>query len=604
LHKTVRIDRSASRCALTCGVDLDVTPQPYPWVMSTGVLQAEEVTDLVTSVQRLAARFDPDALPDADVAGVLTDLGQVKRLVDGMVALVARRSIDVNLADGTVDGLAVSRAAREQIAAAMGSTPAEARRLLDTSVRLRDQPTVADAVREGRLSGVQAEAVSDAAAAAPGRTGDLLTAAARQTVPDLKRTCRDTRTAADPDPAATRHRHHVMRGFRSWHESDGEWKAFLSGPADAGARIEALIRRDHDQLFKAAHAERRVESDAALRFDALLQVLETGGAGTESTADAAGDTAEGDADDVGALATTRPRRGRGRGRQTQVIVRVDATSLKRGTAAADETCEIAGVGRLSVDAVRDLIPHAHIAYVIADAVDAAVVHLGRQVTAHQRTALLARGHECEVPDCRSSHLLEIDHVRDWAISRQTQLDQLAWLCRQHHKQKTHGTHRLTGPPGNRRWQPTGANVRPRGRPSARGAPGRSTADDRSPSPRLDGPLAPGPTRRADSRPTSRPPEPPEPPGLPGPPGRSRPRRRQDSASLADLSSLRSAAGSSTRGVAEGIQVADRSISMCTPTSPPGLATVRRRNRALLRCRWMPSAGGSAGSAACTESTES
>jgi hypothetical protein len=506
--------------------------------MVEGVLQAGEVADLVTLLQRLAVRLDPDALPDGDVAGVLTDLGQVKRLVDGMVALVARRSIDVQAAT-TADGLAISKAARDQVATATGSTPAEARRLLDTSVRLRDQPQVADAVKDGRLSGVQVEAVAGAAAAAPDRTVDLLDAAARQSVHDLKRTCRDTRAAADPDPAATRRRHHARRGFRAWHESDGEWKAFLSGPADAGARIEALIRHDHDLLFRAAHAERRVEPDAALRFDALLQALGTRSAhfadgacaGTSAcTASAVPGVAPApgaDADEGSHTGkaqargmdedcpadptdspggTPRPRRDRGRGRQTQVIVRVDATALKRGTATADETCEIAGIGRVPVDAVRELIPDAHIAYVIADAVDAAVVHLGRQVTAHQRTALLARGYECEVPDCRSSHLLEIDHVRDWAISRQTQLDQLAWLCRRHHKDKTHGTHRLTGPPGDRRWLPA-AHVAPTGDPPCapgvgppiRAASSTSPASSRSRASSTACPPADGADRSASDR---------------------------------------------------------------------------------------------------------
>jgi hypothetical protein len=586
--------------------------------MSTGVLQAEEVTDLVTSVQCLAARLDPDRLPDAEVPGVLTDLGQVKRLVDGMVALMARRSIDVNLADGTVDGLAVSRAAREQVAAATGSTPAEAKRLLDTSVRLRDQPEVADAVREGRLSGVQAEVVSDAAAAAPDQTGELLTAAARQTVSDLKRTCRDTRVAADPDPAATCRRHHATRGFRSWHESDGEWKALLSGPADAGARIEALIRRDHDQLFKAAHADRRVESDAALRFDALLQVLETGTAGTEPTPDAAGHTA----DDVGALATRRTGHGRGRGRQTQVIVRVDATALKRGRASTDETCEIAGVGRVSVDAVRELIPHAHITYVIADAVDASVVHLGRQVTAHQRTALLARGYECEVPDCRSSHLLEIDHVRDWATSRQTRLDQLAWLCRRHHKDKTRGTHQLHGPPGNRRWVPTG---RPPGAPATRQAPagtrpvtsrtrntsavpvgapqrhpeprhpGRRDAEPYAPEPHHPHPHAPEPHhlhkhalephhphQRAPDQPDAHPDDARSFP--PGPPG---PCERDTAPPPRDLVEVLRAAAPPANEVGTDLSTSVRGIRVCASIDRAATGDRRLRQQAIARASWAP-----------------
>ncbi|HUG84550.1 MAG TPA: HNH endonuclease signature motif containing protein, partial [Euzebya sp.] len=83
-------------------------------------------------------------------------------------------------------------------------------------------------------------------------------------------------------------------------------------------------------------------------------------------------------------------------------------------------------------------------------------HYGRQATAHQRTALEARGYECEVPHCRSTHLLEIDHIRDWAWSKQTVLTDLAWHCRTHHDQKTSHRYRLHGPPGQRTWtDPTG-----------------------------------------------------------------------------------------------------------------------------------------------------
>jgi hypothetical protein len=84
-----------------------------------------------------------------------------------------------------------------------------------------------------------------------------------------------------------------------------------------------------------------------------------------------------------------------------------------------------------------------------------VVHLGRQATAHQRTALLARGYVCEVPHCNAAHLLEIDHTRDWAFSHHTVIDELGWFCMPHHSDKTTRGHRLEGPPGRRRWVTSG-----------------------------------------------------------------------------------------------------------------------------------------------------
>ena len=108
---------------------------------------------------------------------------------------------------------------------------------------------------------------------------------------------------------------------------------------------------------------------------------------------------------------------------------------------------------------RDAFLTAVVTAVVTDGVDiTTVAHLGRAATAHQRTALQARGMHCAVPGCGTFHHLEIDHVDGWAITRRTHIDQLDWLCHHHHDQKTHRSYRLAGPPGHRTWHP------PEGRP--------------------------------------------------------------------------------------------------------------------------------------------
>ncbi|WP_157965054.1 HNH endonuclease signature motif containing protein [Euzebya rosea] len=138
-----------------------------------------------------------------------------------------------------------------------------------------------------------------------------------------------------------------------------------------------------------------------------------------------------------------------------MIIRVDGSALVRGELADGEICEIAGIGPVALSAVREQMLDAHIAYVITNATDVTVAHLGRQVTAKQRTALHARGYQCEVPGCTADHLLEIDHVTGWAITRTTRLDDLAWLCAAHHRDKTRRNHQLHGPPGQRIWTTEG-----------------------------------------------------------------------------------------------------------------------------------------------------
>ena len=140
----------------------------------------------------------------------------------------------------------------------------------------------------------------------------------------------------------------------------------------------------------------------------------------------------------------------------KVIVRIDHTALVRGHTIPGEVCEIAGVGPIPVATAREIARDAFLTAVVTDGVDIrSVAHLGRAATAHQRTALEARGIHCAVPGCGTTNGLEIDHVDGWAITRRTQLDQLDWLCRFHHDQKTHRSYRLAGPSGQRTWHPPG-----------------------------------------------------------------------------------------------------------------------------------------------------
>ena len=139
----------------------------------------------------------------------------------------------------------------------------------------------------------------------------------------------------------------------------------------------------------------------------------------------------------------------------KVIARIDVSALNRGAVEGDDTCEIAGVGPVSVPVIRRLLSDAVLALVITRGVDVLnVTHLGRQVTAHQRTALEQRGYRCEV--CGSTHHLDIDHNEGWALTRDTRLEDLSWLCRHDHDRKTRGNLRLVGPPGKRRLVPRGS----------------------------------------------------------------------------------------------------------------------------------------------------
>ena len=133
---------------------------------------------------------------------------------------------------------------------------------------------------------------------------------------------------------------------------------------------------------------------------------------------------------------------------TTVIVRVDLAALERGRALPGELCELDGHGPVPVEVVASLVDDAFVAYVFTEAGDIrAVSHLGRTINAHLRTALALRDRRCVVPDCGVAYSLEIDHVHPLEHGGRTELDNLALLCRHHHRMKTYDgwTLRRTGP---------------------------------------------------------------------------------------------------------------------------------------------------------------
>ena len=121
-----------------------------------------------------------------------------------------------------------------------------------------------------------------------------------------------------------------------------------------------------------------------------------------------------------------------------VIVRVDLDALRRGHALPGELCEIEGQGTVPVPVVQSLIDDAFLAWVFTQAGDIrAVAHRGRTINALLRTALVFRDKHCVVPGCGVGYSLEIDHVHPLEHGGRTELDNLALLCRHHHRLKTY-----------------------------------------------------------------------------------------------------------------------------------------------------------------------
>ena len=142
---------------------------------------------------------------------------------------------------------------------------------------------------------------------------------------------------------------------------------------------------------------------------------------------------------------------------------IDHEALLRGHALEGETCEIPGVGPVSVEWVRAQLGTAFVTAIIKKGKDiTTVAHLGRHIPAELRTAMIVSGRECSIEGCSGREYLELDHCEiDHAHGGPTAKWNLMWACSIHHTRKTQGW--ILGPPdpitGKRRLDPPPAKAR-------------------------------------------------------------------------------------------------------------------------------------------------
>ncbi len=330
---------------------------------------------------------------------------RVKRLASAAETLLAARVAETDAwREGSTD-----RSAAHWLARRCGISIADAKAKLDTADKLAELPATAEALRAGRLSDQQAREVVAGATADPGAEKDLLATAADDSLKELRDESR--RAQATDDEEGRQARIHRRRGLRARVDSDGEFCLTYRGTVYAGAQILAGLKPFTDAAFQQARKDGRHESLAAFAADGLLAMAQAAAAGNGT-----------------------PGRS-----NVKVIIRVDATALRRGDVEPGEMCEIAGVGPVPVSVAREVLGDAALAVVITDGVDIRnVTHLKRRTTAHQRTALEFWGVRCDVKGCDSTDFVDVHHTFEWAQSQRTRLDELRTPCRFHHREEHKG----------------------------------------------------------------------------------------------------------------------------------------------------------------------
>jgi hypothetical protein len=117
---------------------------------------------------------------------------------------------------------------------------------------------------------------------------------------------------------------------------------------------------------------------------------------------------------------------------------VDLPALLRGRTDAGETCEIPGVGPVSVAHAREVLSRGLLQLVITDGVDVqSVVSNTRHVPAELKIAIAERDRTCKVRGCDCDRMLERHHTVDFVDSQRTTYLELGNLCPKHHDLVTH-----------------------------------------------------------------------------------------------------------------------------------------------------------------------
>jgi hypothetical protein len=366
---------------------------------------------------RVLSVLDPSTLTGPQAVALLAWFTKVERLASAGRSLVAARAADTN--QWRQSG---ARSPEHWLAQQSGTTVGAARDALETARRLSSLPETDRAVRSGRLSAQQAAAVSEAAAADPDAERSLLDAAPDESLAELRNRAERVKAAARSaeDEAAREERLRRSRSLRRSVAPDGAHELHARGTAKDIATFWSRLQPFLDEQFKTARSEGRRESVDAYAFDALLALSASGG-------------------------SAKPN--------TKVLVRVDLGAVRWGATVPGEVCEIAGFGPIPVSEALQLMNDAFLALVLTKGVQVRnVVHLGRQFTEHQKTALEWSDPECQVLGCSCCARLERDHRDDWALTRRTTITSADRLCHQHHLLKTQGWHLEPGE-GKRRLLP-------------------------------------------------------------------------------------------------------------------------------------------------------
>ncbi|MGI8425775.1 MAG: DUF222 domain-containing protein [Actinomycetota bacterium] len=264
--------------------------------------QAESIVD------RVISQLEPEVLDPGLAVKLFERFDKLGRLIDAGKTLTTRQVERTGVWQNDGD-----RSAAHWVARKSGMSVGNAIGFVDTAKKLADLPATEQAIREGKLSGVQAREIASAASASPSSEKDLLDAAKTEGVKVLQGRCAKVKAAALKDEVSRYREIHRNRYLRHWSDFDGAIRLEGRFTPDAGAALLTVLEPIKKKMMETARQQGRRENASAHAADALIQMAEH----------------------VRDCPQTPSRSGP----SATVQVRVDHSALIRGSCIEGETCE-------------------------------------------------------------------------------------------------------------------------------------------------------------------------------------------------------------------------------------------------------------------------
>lgn len=430
-----------------------------------------KVQRLVDELAEAADAFDPDVVHADDAEELMAVFARGERVCASGKTRAATRAAKAHA--WKRDG---HRSADEWLADKTGETRGRAKRTLELGERLERHEETRERYTRGELSETQAGIVAGAADENPDAEGSLLEAAERESVKGLKEEAARSR-AAVADEEARQERIHRDRYASAGTDEEGAYRLSGRMAAFQGSIVDAIWRRFREQVVRDAKRRGQQLSAGQIGADGLVLMAQTA---------------------VEHLDDEDPRTA-GNGLalpQVTLNLLVDEAAWERGHTEAGETCEIDGLGPITVTQARALTqqqafvtasewdgrdvrhgvhlgtcdPTTLTTHAVREALDKRGVDVqalereGRHVPAVLDTAITIRDRVCTHPGCDRRFGLQRDHVLAVELDGKTTYRNLQRLCWHHHQAKTKDDMTKI------RAKKQGERARSRGSPAIRAGP--------------------------------------------------------------------------------------------------------------------------------------